>query len=324
MSEFLVSILIPAFNAGKWIREAVKSALDQTWPKKEIIVVDDGSSDDTLTVARRLESKSVKVLNQENLGASAARNKALSIAEGDYIQWLDADDLLAPDKITCQLKCVKGDRNTRVLLSSRWGRFYSQPQKAKFCPNSLWKDSLPTEWILNTFNENAWMSIESWLVSRKLTEVAGPWNQKLSMDDDGEYFLRVVSASEKIIFSTEAKSYCRRGNIRSLSSDIISEKNQISEFQSVYLQIKYLRSLEDSERTRAACLKYLQTYLIYFYPDHNSILERAYALAEELGGRLSPPVLKWKYSIIQQIFGWKMVKRAQRLIPKIKLMVQRE
>ena len=100
----LVSILIPAYNAEGWIGDTIKSAIGQTWPRKEIIVVDDGSTDQTLSVARQFASKEVSVTPQANQGAAATRNKAFSLCQGDYIQWLDADDLLAPDKIEKQMK----------------------------------------------------------------------------------------------------------------------------------------------------------------------------------------------------------------------------
>src|SRR5436309_10735842 len=89
----LVSILIPAYNAERWIADTVRSALAQTWPRREIIIVDDGSRDQTLQVAQQFASKNVSVVAQENQGASAARNKAFELCQGDYIQWLDADDL---------------------------------------------------------------------------------------------------------------------------------------------------------------------------------------------------------------------------------------
>ena len=81
----LVSILIPAYNAEAWIADTIRSAITQTWPRKEIIVVDDGSTDQTLAVARRFASKEVAVVTQKNQGASAARNHALSLSQGDYI-----------------------------------------------------------------------------------------------------------------------------------------------------------------------------------------------------------------------------------------------
>src|SRR5688572_32856810 len=99
----LVSILIPAYNAERWIGATIRSALAQTWPDTEIIVIDDGSRDGTLAIARGFQSRSVKVVTQPNTGAAGARNAALELAQGAYIQWLDADDLLAPDKIAAQM-----------------------------------------------------------------------------------------------------------------------------------------------------------------------------------------------------------------------------
>src|SRR2546425_6261438 len=102
----LVSILIPAYNAEPWIADTIRSALAQTWPRKEIIVVDDGSRDQTLSIARQFASKNVSVVTQENQGASAARNRALALSQGKFIQWLDADDLIAPDKIAKQVEAL--------------------------------------------------------------------------------------------------------------------------------------------------------------------------------------------------------------------------
>src|SRR6476659_9295162 len=118
----LVSILIPAFNAEKWIADAISSAITQTWPN-EVIVVDDGSRDGTLSVARACASKNVKVVSQANQGAAAARNQAYAICQGDYIQWLDADDLLGPDKIAKQMGALERGTGPRTLLSSGWATF---------------------------------------------------------------------------------------------------------------------------------------------------------------------------------------------------------
>src|ERR1700722_18018315 len=96
----LVSILIPAYNSEKWISDTLRSAIAQTWTHKEIIVVDDGSKDQTAAIARQFEADGVRVVTQKNQGAAAARNTAFGLSRGDYIQWLDADDLLSPDKIS--------------------------------------------------------------------------------------------------------------------------------------------------------------------------------------------------------------------------------
>src|SRR4029077_11939861 len=103
MKTALVSILIPAYNAEEWIAESLQSAIAQTWPHMEIIVVDDGSRDRTAEVARRFASKQLVIVSTQNQGVAAALNHAYRLCQGDYIQVLAADDLLAPDKIERQL-----------------------------------------------------------------------------------------------------------------------------------------------------------------------------------------------------------------------------
>ena len=120
----LVSILIPALDAINWIADTLRSALAQTWQQKEVIVVDDGSTDQTAAIAQQFQNDGVRVYaTQKNQGAAAARNKAFSLSQGDYIQWLDADDLLAHDKIARQLEALGSSGSKRTLLSSAWGRF---------------------------------------------------------------------------------------------------------------------------------------------------------------------------------------------------------
>ena len=307
MSE-LVSILIPAYNTEKWIADAIKSVLAQTWANREIIIVDDGSSDNTLKIAKTFESKTVKVITQKNMGACGARNKALSIAQGDYIQWLDADDLLAPDKISQQLRESGSGHNSRVLLSSAFGTFFFRHQKAKFIPNSLWQNLAPVEWVITKFNDNIWMNPAVWLVSRELADLAGLWDERLSLDDDGEYFCRVVAASERVKFVPEAKSYYRVGNVGSLSRRT-SYKACESLLLSLTLCFGHLLSLENSERARSACLKYLQIWLLYFYPEKPELMKRMNELARELGGSLPPPEVNWKYYPIERVMGWEAAKK---------------
>jgi glycosyltransferase involved in cell wall biosynthesis len=320
----LVSILIPAFNAQSWIGETITSALGQTWPRKEIIVVDDGSRDRTLSIARQFASKEVSVITQTNGGASAARNRAFSVCQGDYIQWLDADDLLSPDKIARQMDAVDRGASTRILLSSAWGWFMYRTSKTDFVPTPLWCDLSPTEWLLRKLEQNLHMQTATWLVSRELTEAAGPWNTQLSSDDDGEYFCRVLMASERTRFIPQAKVFYRMSGSQSLSNIGRSERKMEAMFLSMRSHIGYLRSLEDSERARAACVKYLQTWLPSFYPERLDIVEQLARLAETLGGGLQvPPRLSWKYGWIAKSLGWPLAKRAQLFMPRCKWSVIR-
>ena len=310
-----MSILIPAYNAEPWIADAIRSALEQTWQKTEIIVVDDGSTDQTLSVARQFASNRVSVVAQANQGAAAARNKAFSLSQGDYIQWLDADDLLAPDKIANQLKSTSGKR---TLLSSAWGHFFYRHSKAQFKPTPLWCDLSPVEWLIRKMGQNCHMQTATWLVSRELAETAGPLDTRLLGDDDGEYFCRVIMASDGIRFTSNARVYYRMTGSNRLSNIGRSDRKMEAQLLSIQLHIQYLRSLEDSDRTRAACVKYLQYYLFDFHPERPDIVDRMRNLARSLGGELTDPRLPWKYSWIKTVFGWNIAKRARIVLPEVK------
>jgi glycosyltransferase involved in cell wall biosynthesis len=321
--EPLISILIPAFNAEEWIADTLRSAVGQTWPRKEIIVVDDGSTDRTLAIARQFESDCVRVVTQKNQGAAASRNRALSLCQGDYIQWLDADDLLAPDKIAKQMAALDQSRSRLTLLSSAWGRFIYRYYRTEFVPTRLWCDLPPTEWLMRKMGENLFMQTATWLVSRELTEAAGPWNIQLLGDDDGEYFCRVLLASDGVRFVPEARVYYRASGFGSLSYVGRSNRKMEALWHSMRLHIGYLRSLEDSRTVRAACVKYLQTLLIYFYPERPDIVKQAEQLASDLGGQLEVPRLSWKYSWIKAAFGWRPAKRVRLFLPGVRFSLAR-
>jgi glycosyltransferase involved in cell wall biosynthesis len=312
----LVSILIPAYNAEEWIEYTIQSALAQTWQRKEIIVVDDGSSDRTATVARRFASKEVVVVSTENQGAAAARNRALQLSQGDYIQWLDADDLLAPHKIERQLAALREVDSMRILLSSPWAYFNYRPHRARFVPTRLWQDLSPIEWLLRKMGENLHMQTATWLTSRELTAAAGPWDTRLISDDDGEYYCRVLLGSERTRFVPEARVFYRVVPFNRWSYISTSDnKKKDALLISMKLHIQYLRSLEESERVRKACLAYLQTKCIDFFPERPDIVAELHGLATQLQGRLEEPRLNWKYAWMKPMFGWKAAKWAMMVLP---------
>jgi glycosyltransferase involved in cell wall biosynthesis len=314
----LVSILIPAYNAESWISDTIRSAIAQSWERKEIIVVDDGSSDHTAAIARQFESEQLSVITQKNQGAAATRNKAFFLCQGDYIQYLDADDLMGRDKIASQMDESGGSLNRRTLLSGSWGNFMYRYYRTKFIPSALWCDLSPAEWLVRKMGQNLYMQTASWLVSRELVEAAGPWDTRLLGDDDGEFFCRVLLASNGVRFVPEARVYYRASGTSSLSYIGRSDRKREAQWCSMKLHIGYLRSLEDTERSRAACVKYLQNWLIFFYPERMDLVEQAQQMARDLGGQLEPPHLSWKYSWIRSIFGWPLAKQAQVVLPNLK------
>lgn len=319
----LVSILIPAHNAAPWLAETVRSALAQTWPRREIIIVDDGSSDGTVALARQFASKEVHVVSQEHLGVSAARNRAYSLCQGDYIQWLDADDLLGTKKIEQQLAVAERLASPRALLSCSWAYFFWRTEKARFKPTPLWADLSSTEWLRQKMAGGHHMQTATWLISRELCGQAGPWNTELVRDNDGEYLARVLMAGESVAFVPEAKVYYRVSGTGQITYPGLNDAKMESLWKSMQLHVQYLLSLENSPATHAACLSYLQIWSNYFYPSRPDLLRRAEQLAVELGGRLAPPKLSWKYNWLQKLAGWKTARGFQTTYNQKKLSVLR-
>jgi glycosyltransferase involved in cell wall biosynthesis len=314
----LVSILIPAYNAERTIAYTIQSALAQTWPNREIIVINDGSTDRTLETVQRFASKEVLVISSENRGCSAAINLGYRHAQGDFIQELDSDDLLAPDKIERQLAALGPDDSKRILLSSPWASFYYRTRNVKFVRNSLWEDLSPTEWLLRKMGQNLYMQNATWLVSRELAEAAGPWDERLYYDNDGEYFSRVLLKSEGTRFVPDTGIYYRATTLNSVSYIGNSDRKKDALFLSMKLHIQYLLSLEDGPRSREACVAYLRNWYLSFYPERQEIVEELQKIASELQGHLEEPSLRWKFAWIRPVFGWKLAKRMQMALPMFK------
>jgi glycosyltransferase involved in cell wall biosynthesis len=313
--EPLVSVLIPAYNAQAWLAQTIESVLNQTYKNIELIVVDDGSKDRTAEIGRLFSCERVRICTQRNQGASVARNHAFSLSRGDLIQWLDADDLLDRQKIELQVNAYKESNDPRTLLASAWGTFMYRPRKANFSKSSLWCDLAPEEWLLRKLEEPIYMQTACWLVSRELTEAAGPWNSNLWVDDDGEYFCRVVLKSQKVRFVENSKVFYRVVGASRLSHVGLSQRKMAAHLDSIRLHVEYARSLGDTERIRRACLAYLQRYFIYFYPEAPEKQLEMQQIARTLGAELHPPRLRWKYRWVQQVFGWSNAKKAQLLLP---------
>jgi GT2 family glycosyltransferase len=302
MTGPLVSILIPAFNQQEFIEQTLCSAIEQTWHRTEIIVVDDGSTDETARIAQRFASGRVLVVTQPHAGAATARNTALSLCQGDYVQFLDADDLLAPDKIAAQLRARDERSTSRTLFSCPWGRFLYRPHRAFFTPSGLWTDLMPAEWLLRKLELNVFIQTACWLVSRELVELAKPWDTQLSMNDDEEYFGRVLLQSDRVRFVADANVLYRLCGTSRLSHVGRSREKMESQLRSIELTIRYLRLLDDGQRARAACLTYLQNSLLPV-SRHPHGVTRLKKMAADLGCDLGRPHLSWKYAWIAATFN---------------------
>ena len=148
--------------------------------------------------------------------------------------------------------------------------------------------------------------------------MAGPWNENLSLDDDGEYFCRLIQCSEGIRFVPEAKCFCRRSTLGISNTLTLSDSKLNSQFTSLLTHTRAMLSMEDSPRTRASCLKLLNRWAIYFYPERLDLLQQMQVMATDLGGQLDTPTLRRKYRWIKNVFGWRVAKQAQNVFPAVR------
>ena len=305
----LVSILIPAYNAAPWLAEAVNSARAQTHSRCEIIVIDDGSTDSTLAVARSLAAANIRVETQPNAGAATARNRALHLAQGEFIQYLDADDLLSPGKIAAQLSLL-GTRAPDTLATCRWGRFEVKPGEARFVDDDVFRDFAPVDFLLLHLRSARMMHPAAWLVPRQVATRAGSWDERLSLNDDGEYFARVVLASAGIAFAADpaAATYYRSGLGGSLSRRR-SDRALASLALSVSLVAGHLAAAEDSPRTRQARADYWQRLAYEIYPGSPAASRQASAQARALGGSQVTPPFGPRQQLLSRLVGWRLVRR---------------
>ena len=318
----LVSILVPAYNAGPWIADTLRSALAQTWARKEIIVVDDGSTDDTVAVARQFECSELKVVSKQNEGAAATRNHLFSLSQGDFIQWLDADDLLSPGKVERQLRALPDLSERRVLLSCPWAHFMYRPQAAQFLPTSLWADLSPVDWMIHKYGENLHQQTATWLTSRELATAAGVWDKRLLGDDDGEYFNRVLLASHGTRFVDRSRVYYRVVPSTRLSFIGGSDRKMDAQLLSMQLTFRYLLALEDSPRVRCALLSYIHNWAGAFSPAREDIFEKLQVMAASVGGEFSRPKLRSKYRWLSPLIGHVRAWRLQLALPYYKSRAQ--
>ena len=312
----LVSILIPSYNAEKWLAETVESALAQTWHNKEIIIVDDGSKDNSLSIAKRYESSQIKVIAQENRGASSARNRALKEAQGDFIQYLDADDLLNPQKIEDQVRLLQQNESSMLAACGTVHFFDGETPE-----NGIYSDGFPfivdsddpLEWLLRLYgsedDRGGMVHPGAWLTPRHVSDAAGPWNEGLSLDDDGEYFARVILASKGIRRSDTALSYYRRfRNRRSLSAGN-SESHYRSALHSIDLKAQHILAKTNSQTAKRVLARAYMDVAINAYPNHFKISNHALKKVKEMGRTQYLPTMGGPITeLIKRHLGWKTAK----------------
>ena len=249
MSPNLVSVIIPCYNAENFIGDAIKSALEQSYADCEIIVTDDGSTDGSLEVIKSFGER-VKWETGPNRGGCAARNRGLSLAAGNWIQFLDADDYLAPKKIETQLKLLAVG-NPRKVANCPW-RFFDETGLRDLSPRVFWRSyQRGSELLVDMWLDGSFFNPACWLVSREIIDRAGPWNESLAADQDGEFFGRVLLQAEEVIFAEAAEAFYRMPQSDNVSRSV-SAKSMWSRAESIRVLSEGLGGATAATKVQAA------------------------------------------------------------------------
>ncbi len=305
----LVSVVVPCHNAVSWLEAAISSVRAQTWTRIETILVDDGSVDGSGELADRLAGPDIRVLHQEKKGQCAALNAGLESAQGDFIQYLDADDLLAPEKVSIQLARLR-DEPPGWIASGAWARFQDDPSAAVFEAEPVWRDLAPVDWLVTSWTGGGMMHGAAWLCTRSVVNSAGPWNESLTLINDLDYFSRLLLASGGIAFCPGARTYYRSNVAGSLSRQTTRGAWE-SAFKATELSIGAILAREDSTRVRKACAVNLQRLVYGAYPSAPDLVAGAERRIAELGGTDLPPSGGAAFLKLAGVFGWKFARRAQ-------------
>lgn len=207
MEPGLITTIIPVFNRAAMLREAVTSVLAQTYRPIEIAIVDDGSTDDTGRVADELAAAhpEIRVIHQKNAGPGVARETARSIARGEFIQHLDSDDILLPEKFEIQTRALR--ENSRAGVAYGWTRFRGADGVVESTPHKRTGQRLET--IFPAMLESRWWSTPSPLYRRDVIDAAGPWTD-LRVEEDWEYDCRIAALGTRLAYSAEWVCEVRR------------------------------------------------------------------------------------------------------------------
>lgn len=319
MPEPLVSIIIPVYNAEKYLAETITSALAQTWPNIEVIVIDDGSVDNSLAIAKKFKADNVRIFSQENKGASAARNLGLKEAKGKYIQFLDADDMISQDKIAAQVETLEKEPGKIAACSIAMftdGNYHIDSSLSQRDEPFIYSTNDVVDFLIDLYGgyktRGSMIGIHSWLVPADIIQKSGPWNERLTVDDDGEFFCRVVLNSAGIV-KTGGLCYYRRfvADKKNLSARIDSKSLQ-SMADSFHLKKKYLLERTDAHAAYFALYKQtlnlaIRTYI--FYPE----------LSRQMSSELKEfpyydyhPIIGGKFlNLIARAFGWRVARFLQ-------------
>jgi glycosyltransferase involved in cell wall biosynthesis len=306
----LVSVIMPARNAGAYIGESIRSALDQSWKNLEVLVIDDQSTDDTAAVVSDFSDARLRLIRGNGRGAAAARNLGLQNSSGQWLMFLDADDVISPAKIELQLRAVRNTPDT--VATCAWGHFTSVASELQICPQPCWRESQPLTWLQSSLAGGGMLQTACWLIPRQIAEAAGPWNEKLSLHDDGEYFTRVALQAREIHFVGGCHVAYRR--VPGSLSRVRTEKAAASAFEVCQLRHQHLMGRDHSLMTRRALATQWAQVLYEFPACNQQLFDAATAHLAELNTEPNASVGGPTFRFLLHTIGCSAAVRVRRAI----------
>ena len=212
-----VSIIIPAYNAESTIKCTIESVQKQTYRDYELIIIDDGSSDRTAKIVREIADNRLKLFNYKNRGLSTSRNRGIQQATGEYIAFLDADDLWTKDKLEKQIAILETNPEVGVVYSQTY-YIDSQSSFLYYCdPVSFTGNVLP-ELLLTNFLHNG----SNPLIRKQAVATVGEFDSSLNSSEDWDYYLRLAALYSFAVVPEYQVLYRRSGN--NMSSNVAKMK----------------------------------------------------------------------------------------------------
>lgn len=305
----LVSVCIPAYNSAKYILETLKSLEDQTYQNIEVIIVDDGSVDNTSEILKN-SKYNFSYHKQLNNGAGSARNRAFCLSKGKYIKFMDADDLLGKESIEAQVNLIL--KHKKSIISGKWGRFYNDDLTTfKLSEEKVWKSMPSVDWIQESWSEGANMTQPGiFLISRELINETGLWDESLSKGpmDDMEYYTRLILAAKNVEFSPESVLMYRSGMKGSLSKKVSKDAMTIA-LKTIGLSASHLMKLNSDLKSKHACSVQYQLFIYKVYPYFMPLYEKAQVLQKQFGPNHHEFAAGGYTKLLNDLFGWKVAKR---------------
>ena len=317
VSPPLVSVIIPCFNAEHWLGEAIASCLQQTYPALEIIVIDDGSTDGSLAVMRQYASQ-IRGISQAHQGGNVVRNQGLQLAQGKYVQYLDADDYLQPQKIEQQVLSLES--TSADVAYGDW-RYQTHADRALRLDPIQIAGPKP-DMLYSLLANERWVPLVACLFRRTTIASLG-WDETLPAAQDRDFLLRLALQDAQFVYQPGADSIYRHHGNTSVSRSCKLRWLQCH----LRVMARAAQVLEQQERLsdhyrHALALAYYQMGKEYLYSDYPTLQEtkfREYMQALSVGLQWCPGFRAgdrhWLYNSIQTFAGFR---RAEWLAYRLK------